>query len=58
MQQLECESNSITCMSCLHACIYMAIKLSVYLSIHVLSTFEYNGYNIVNAAQVMESIGQ
>ena len=25
---------------------------------HVLSSFEYNGYNIVNAAQVMELIGQ
>ena len=25
---------------------------------HVLSLFEYNGYNIVNAAQVMELIGQ
>ena len=26
--------------------------------LHVLSLFEYNGYNIVNAAQVMELIGQ
>ena len=25
---------------------------------HVLSSFEYNGYNIINAAQVMELIGQ
>ena len=25
---------------------------------HVFSSFEYNGYNIVNAAQVMELIGQ
>ena len=25
---------------------------------HVLSSFECNGYNIVNAAQVMELIGQ
>ena len=25
---------------------------------HVLSAFEYNGYNIVNAAKIMELIGQ
>ena len=35
MQQLECESNSITCMSCLYVHVYgnKVIYLSIYLSI-------------------------
>ena len=36
MQQLECESNSITCMSCLYVHVYgnKVVYLSIYLSNH------------------------
>ena len=38
MQQLECESNSITCMSCSYVHVYgnKVIYLSIYLSIYYL----------------------
>ena len=37
MQQLECESNSITCMSCLYVHVYgnKVIYLSIYVAYHM-----------------------
>ena len=42
----------------LHVTIIMNTCTFVMYFRHVLSSFQYNGYNIVNAAQVMDLIGQ
>ena len=46
MQQLECESNSITCMSCLYVHVYgnKVIYLSIYLSTWIIPSFNVTVY--------------
>ena len=62
MQQLECESNSITCMSCLYVHVYgnKVIYLSIYLSIKhdVFGLIPHHLEDRVHAGDVIQGIGR